>query len=184
MVHVLPHNTCICHCAWSTHSHFGLFCWMASNSLASLILSSIVLRALCTSTLCTQVNICSLVVFSMSSYVATSLNISPVMSSSLNPPINYSVNNLTYSLYLHLAPFVQSSKPLLGRLIPLLCNFQYCNEMISQSWEGLNLLLRTENNPFMVLYFCFSLCECFYQHRPSKPSPFLITRTFSSWIIL
>ena len=128
-----------------SHSQFWVFCLMVSNFLASIILFSAPVWTLCASNLCAKVNTCSLMASSTFFNVASSFNISSVMSFSLSPPINYSGNSLLYCLYFHSAIFGHSL-PIHSLADPLLflCNFQYCNEIIIQVWCGLNLLLRAE----------------------------------------
>ena len=168
-----------------SHEHLLVFCQMALNFLASFILFSALLLAPSASTLCVQVNACSLVASSMFSNVPTYLSISSVIPSSLKPPINCSFNSLPYSLYSHSVTFIHSL-PIHSWADSLLflCNLQYCNEIIIQLWHGLNVLLKTDNNPFMVLHFCFSCMNVSISNWPSQPSQFLILGLILHHILL
>ena len=147
---------------------------MTSNFSASLILFNALLWVLCASPLHKQVNTHSLMASSMFSNIATSLNISSVMPSSLSPPIDHFVNRLSNSLDLHSAAFVYSLIKSWADSLLFLCNFWYCNKIIIQLWCGLNLLCRTENIPFVVLYFFFFLlCEYFHHQQAILTWPVL-----------
>ena len=138
------------------------------------MLLNALLCALCTSTLHIQTSMHSLVASSIFSRVVTSLNISLFMPSSFRPVMNCSINNISGSLYLFSATFVHSL-PIHSWSDSLFFphSFWYFNASMMWLWHDLNVLLSTENSPFVALHFSFSSCvNVCMSNRPSQPSQF------------